>query len=482
MKNLIITTEQINEMIENPSPMHSLILASDLATFIAYTHFAINGANFQFQDFHFIVIKKLQAIVEQKNIKRNLAVCMPVGAGKTLLIQYFIAWSFARSMNNAYVYASHSATNIVKLSREVKDMFAHKFLQSLFKLKLKPDEGSKTNWSFQGAINKTGLLACAIGSGITGADSGNPNVKGYSGAAVLDDVIDAGKIRRPLALEEVNTNYDEKIATRRRTPRTPTIAVMQKFNLDDFISWIEANEPDDWEIVKIKALNDDGTSFWESRYPTIELKKIRDSNPFKFYAQYQQDPIKEDGSAIFNKKSLAWYDTLPQMDSITDSWDTAVKVKQVNDYSVCSIWGEKKNNVGVKDFYLIHVWRDKVLYPALKAKYKNIASLYKPNRSLIEDKSAGESLIPDLKAEGFKNIKAIQTGTQDKAERAAVPSEIMNQGRVFLPKDAPWLDDFLDELLTFTGDGKRHDDQVDTLTQFLNWANKPQAAFKIITF
>ncbi len=45
-------------------------------------------------------------------------------------------------------------------------------------------------------------------------------------------------------------------------------------------------------------------------------------------------------------------------------------------------------------------------------------------------------------------------------------------GQVFLPKDAPWLGDLLDELLAFpTG---RHDDQVDSVSQFLNWASGRQ--------
>lgn len=484
MSNTIVTQEQIDDIIANPSPIHSLMLASDLKTFITYVHFAINGNNFYFEDFHFTVINKLQAIGEQRNIKRNLGVCMPVGSGKTLLAQYFIAWTFMRSINNGYIYASHSERNINKLSREVKDMFSHKLLSTLLKVKLKADEGSKTQWSFEGAINRTGLLATTMGTGSTGADAGNPNVQGYSGALVIDDPIDAGKIRRPLALEEVITFYDEKLTTRRRTPRTPTIVIMQRLTDEDLIAWLKDpkknDEYDEWDFVEIAALDENDESFWESRYPAKDLIAMRAKNPFKFYAQYQQAPIKEDGSAIFNRKSLAWYKELPQMDEVTGSWDTAVKVKKVNDYSVCSIWGKKKNRAAVWDYYLMYVWRGKVLYPQLKAKFKEIQSVYNPNRSLIEDKSGGETLIPDLKNQGYSNIIAIQPGTKDKVERAAVPSEIINQGRIFLPEDAPWLDTFLDELLTFPN--CKHDDQVDTLTQFINWSNKPQRDFNIITF
>jgi predicted phage terminase large subunit-like protein len=37
---------------------------------------------------------------------------------------------------------------------------------------------------------------------------------------------------------------------------------------------------------------------------------------------------------------------------------------------------------------------------------------------------------------------------------------------VLLPKDAPWLAEFVSELLSFPG---RHDDQVDALSQGLAW-------------
>ena len=40
-------------------------------------------------------------------------------------------------------------------------------------------------------------------------------------------------------------------------------------------------------------------------------------------------------------------------------------------------------------------------------------------------------------------------------------------GRVLLPRQAPWLGEFLNELLAFPN--SRHDDQVDSVTQFLGW-------------
>ena len=51
-------------------------------------------------------------------------------------------------------------------------------------------------------------------------------------------------------------------------------------------------------------------------------------------------------------------------------------------------------------------------------------------------------------------------------------------GQVFLPKGAPWLAVFLDELLAFPRG--RHDDQVDSVSQFLKWAWKDAREFVVL--
>ena len=64
--------------------------------------------------------------------------------------------------------------------------------------------------------------------------------------------MDAGNARYESARDEVVTYYDEKLSTRRRTPETPTILIMQRLHLDDLVGWIEKNEPDLWDIVKVQ--------------------------------------------------------------------------------------------------------------------------------------------------------------------------------------------------------------------------------------
>ena len=52
--------------------------------------------------------------------------------------------------------------------------------------------------------------------------------------------------------------------------------------------------------------------------------------------------------------------------------------------------------------------------------------------------------------------------------RAAQQSAAIEAGRVLLPEQAPWLAELERELLGFPN--ARHDDQVDSMMQFLRWA------------
>ena len=57
-----------------------------------------------------------------------------------------------------------------------------------------------------------------------------------------------------------------------------------------------------------------------------------------------------------------------------------------------------------------------------------------------------------------------------KVDRMVAQSAKIEAGHVHLPREADWLDTFLHELLAFP-DG-RHDDQVDSVSQFLKWASR----------
>ena len=62
-------------------------------------------------------------------------------------------------------------------------------------------------------------------------------------------------------------------------------------------------------------------------------------------------------------------------------------------------------------------------------------------------------------------------GTGDKQTRMFTQTPQIEAGRVLLPDQAPWLEDFRAEVLQFPHG--RHDDQVDSLSQYLAWSRPP---------
>ena len=354
-------------------------------------------------------------------------------SGKSLLVEYFITWCFARSVDNAFCYVAYSDRLITKLSKESKDIIESEAFKLLFNHYLKKDDRQKINYSFQGAKNRTGLTAGTLNSALTGIDVANPNVEGFSGALIVDDAMSADEAVFPNARETVVRVYDEKLATRRRTAHAPTILIMQRLHVDDLVGWTKKNEPDQWEYVEIPALDENDKSFWEERYPAEELKRIREINPYKFQAQYQQNPIIAGGQMI-KSEWFQFYQTHPKYTRIFITSDTAMKTGQHNDYSVFMVWGVYQHSI-----YLIDMVRGKWEAPELLRQIRDLTNRYwlwenrlKMSALYIEDKASGVGLIQQMKRESKVPVIPL-TPTKDKVSRVEEALPFLQAGRVFLP-------------------------------------------------
>mgnify|MGYP005806403395 CR=1 FL=1 len=168
------------------------------------------------------------------------------------------------------------------------------------------------------------------------------------------------------------------------------------------------------------------------------------------------------------KSTVKWhwfgrYSSLPEARPparIVQSWDTASKAGELNDYSVGI------TALVVKDtIYIVDVIRERLDYPSLKKRIVKAKERWKPQAILIEDKGSGMSLIQDLRRDSCHTIPI--RAESDKVVRMAACSARIEAGAVLLPQAAAWLDDFRDEILAFPKG--RHDDQADALSQLLNW-------------
>ena len=208
-----------------------------------------------------------------------------------------------------------------------------------------------------------------------------------------------------------------------------------------------------------------------AREPLEVLDEIkRNIGSFGFQAQYQQAPIPNTGNMI-KREWLREFDAAPDRDGaqVVQSWDTALKGDQVNDFSVCTTWINKD---GIH--YLVGVFRKQCDYPSLVPAAVQLYNRYKPDAVLIEDHGSGTALIQDLQA--HHGIHAIpRRASGDKITRLSIVSPAFEAGQVHLPREAAWLPEFFRELLGFPQ--TRHDDQVDSVSQYLGWARERSTTY-----
>lgn len=293
----------------------------------------------------------------------------------------------------------------------------------------------------------------------------------YAGALILDDPLKPQDAKSEIVRKKSIEYFEETLANRLNNPKkTPIIIIMQRLHEEDICGHIINTQGDDWQIITIPAYDEDKEeSIWPEKYDKEFFQKLKERNPSYFYAQFQQKPVSIE-NAIYDISKINYVSELPQFDKILQSWDTAFKIGKENDYSACTTWGIKKTQFG-ENYYLIDVFRERLEYPQLKAQFIALQNKYNPYMILIEDKASGQSLLQDLKKAGNNRLKAIKADT-DKVTRSTAPSDMIYNGQVFILEGKSWLADFKSELITFPN-GK-HDDQVDSMNQALNFLNKPR--------
>ena len=148
--------------------------------------------------------------------------------------------------------------------------------------------------------------------------------------------------------------------------------------------------------------------------------------------------------------------------AIVQSWDTGIKPNQVNDPSVCTTWAVTRHGA-----YLLNVYRERLAFPDLRRKASELAGLWNPTHVLIEDKGSGQSLIQELRESTQIPVIPIEP-EGDKVSRMIGATGPIESGKVFLPTAAELLQAYEGELSIFPL--APHDDQVDSTSQFINWA------------
>lgn len=293
---------------------------------------------------------------------------------------------------------------------------------------------------------------------------------------VIDDPMKADDALSEARREEVRDWFYTSLSSRLDDQvKSSIILVMQRLHEADLAG--QLLETGNWHQLKLSAIaiEDElipltrgrfhqrraGHALHEARQPLaiLELKRAEDS--YVFAAQYQQEPVSKIGAFV----DPAWFGTYinaPVNGIVVQSWDTAVKTTVRSDWSVgiTAIYYERR-------FYIIDVFRKRVEFSELIGSLSALCITHRVTRLLIEDASSGQQLIQQLRKPTIPNVPLPipVRSTEDKIARFEAQASRIEAGCVVLPQTAPWLADFVAEVIGFPGG--RHDDQADALAQML---------------
>jgi predicted phage terminase large subunit-like protein len=390
---------------------------------------------------------------------------MPPRYLKSLCVSVaFPAWILGKNPEKRVIVASYSEKLSLKHSMDTRLIMESNFFRNIFSsciLSPRQNEKYKFNTTENGF-----RFATSVGGTLTGEGAD---------ILIIDDPHNPQHVFSNTLREKTLNWFSNTFSTRLNNKKEGVIIiVMQRLHSADLSGYLLARGG--WYHLNLQAINEENrlinignfTKYlkqdeilFEAREGLQELEVVKnDMGIYNFNAQYQQKPIVIE-NGMMKKEWLLEYDEDMDFDNIYLSFDTAIKAEDSSDPTVCTVWGDFKNN-----YYLINVQRKWLEYPELKREAWDMIEKYRPTAILIEDKASGQSLIQDLKREGKQNIIPIRVN-RDKITRFASITPFFEGGRVFLRKNSSWFFDYEYELLTFPR-GK-HDDQVDSTSQFFNW-------------
>lgn len=330
-------------------------------------------------------------------------------------------------------------------------------------VKLKEDSQSMSMWETE----KDGSVRCAgIRSGVTGL--------GANIIIIDDPVKNRQEANSQVISNRIYEEFRDSFMTRLEKYNMVILILTRWSELDLAGRILADTNADDWEIIsfphKCELPSDElgrveGQTLCPELVPDDLVANLEKTSPSTYASLYQQRPSAKEGD-LFKREWFKYYRALPAGHcQIIQSIDSAFKKGAENDFSVIGTWFKYATG-----FYLVDVFRGKLSYPELKAKAFALYTKYNASLILIEDKASGQSLIQDLRATTTMPIRAIQVST-DKVSRAHSATPQFEAGNIYLPEDATWAHDYIEELCMFPNGA--HDDQVDMTTQFINANTKP---------
>jgi predicted phage terminase large subunit-like protein len=451
---------------ENVSPqqIYRAILATDFRSFVDYVFRLLRPTTPFKPNWHIDAMAHKVSQVASGEVKR-LIITVPPRHLKSIIASVALpAWYLGHNPSERVVAVSYSAELAKTHANDFRRVVTDPMYQAVFpNMRVARETDSEIHTTLRGR-----RYATSIGGTLTGRGGD---------LLIVDDPLKPGDAISEVSRQRVIEWFGSTLMTRPDDKQAARImVVMQRIHVDDLVGHLLETEAG-YEVLSLPAVaqstisydlgggrthvREKGDLLHPAHEPAEVLREIKKSmGSMLFSAQYQQAP-EPAGGKIIKRKMLKYYSSVERRptDRIVMSWDIALSEQEAGDYSACVVLLNRGDS-----YYVHEVIRGKFPFDRLKEKIIEVKQRYGKVPLLIEESPISHGLIQSLR-EKHINVVDIKPD-RDKQSRLISQIDLFEGGSIALPKDAPWLDAFVSELLSFPG---RHDDQVDALSQGLAW-------------
>ena len=218
----------------------------------------------------------------------------PRTAKSSLITLSYPFWLILNNPDTNIVIVNNTQSLAENFGIRLRQLFIdYKELLELNNIKLSDTKHSNSFFMFEtldGKLYDGSIKLMGTGGTLTGQ---NVDI------LICDDLIKGFSDCTPTLLAK-KIEWFKSIILQRLEPHSKLIILGTRWASNDIIGYLEQNQPEDYKIIKIPALTDDGNCIWDNRYdPSFFIDRKREIGDRLFEALYQQRPLDETGD-FFN--------------------------------------------------------------------------------------------------------------------------------------------------------------------------------------
>lgn len=394
----------------------------------------------------------------------------PRTAKSSLITLSYPFWLILNNPDTNIVIVNNTQSLAENFGIRLRQLFIdYKELLELNNIKLSDTKHSNSFFMFEtldGKLYDGSIKLMGTGGTLTGQ---NVDI------LICDDLIKGFSDCTPTLLAK-KIEWFKSIILQRLEPHSKLIILGTRWASNDIIGYLEQNQPEDYKIIKIPALTDDGNCIWDNRYdPSFFLDRKREIGDRLFEALYQQRPLDETGD-FFNLDKVRFItdDELPNYKIISKvrSYDCAYSDDtkgDVNDRTASVLMLRT-----IDDYYIIRELRADRYGERLFNVIQSTARLDTPSIPvLIETGTVGGSskALFDIYKDRLQGYRVEQSKPiNSKVDRAYGFKEAILDGKVLICLDDYSRGQLLEEMRGFPL--MKHDDIIDACSYAYNYLSQ----------